>query len=234
VTAPSRRVLVIDIGGSHVKLRMTGQRTMTRFDSGPTMRPSAMVRGVKAATAEWEYDVISIGLPGPVADDTGVAAPHNLGPGWVGFDFAAAFDRKVRVINDAAMQALGGYRGGRMLFLGLGTGLGAAFVIDGIVQPLELAHLPYRKDDTFEDVVCGAARKQVGNRRWRHDVLDVVAMLRFAMQAESVLIGGGNVKHLEAVAEQLPADTRLGGNSDAFRGGLRLWDTPLPRKRRAR
>ncbi len=229
MTATAKSVLVIDIGGSHVKLRMTGQRAMTRLPSGPTLRPAAMVRAVKAATDGWDYDAITIGFPGPVAKNVPVGEPRNLGPGWVGFSFTGAFGRRLRFVNDAAMQALGGYRRGRMLFLGLGTGLGAAFVIEGIVQPLELAHPPYRKEKTFEDCVGAAAREQHGKRHWQRDVVDVVARLKFAMQADSVLIGGGNVKHIEGILGRLPPGTRLGGNSDAFRGGVRLWQAPARR-----
>jgi polyphosphate glucokinase len=182
-----------------------------------------MVRAVKAATESWKYDAVTIGFPGPVANNAPAGEPHNLGPGWVGFSFKRAFGPRLRFVNDAAMQALGGYRSGRMLFLGLGTGLGAAFVIEGIVQPLELAHLPYHKGRTFEDCVGAAAREKHGKRHWQRDVIDVVARLKFAMQADSVLIGGGNVKHIEGIVDQLPSGTRLGGNSDAFRGGVRLW-----------
>ena len=230
MTATPKSVLVIDIGGSHVKLRMTGQRAMTRLPSGPTLRPAAMVRAVKVATEDWDYDAITIGFPGPVANNAPAGEPHNLGPGWVKYSFTAAFGRRLRFVNDAAMQALGGYRRGRMLFLGLGTGLGAAFVIEGIVQPLELAHLPYHKEKTFEDCVGAAAREKDGKRHWQRNVVDVVARLKFAMQADNVLIGGGNVKHVEGVLDQLPSGTRLGGNSDAFRGGVRLWQK-IPARR---
>ena len=223
MTARPRRVLVIDIGGSHVKLLATGQRRSIRIVSGPTMTPGEMVAAVRPATAHWQYDVVSIGYPGPVVADAPVAEPKHLGPGWLGFAFAAAFERPIRIRNDAAMQALGGYRGGRMLFLGLGTGLGSAVVIDGHLQPLELAHLPYRKKKTFEEYVGETSRQRRGMNRWRRYVIDVVTRLTAAMQADHVLIGGGNARHLRDQLIRFPEGTRLGSNADAFRGGMRLW-----------
>lgn len=223
MTATPRRILVIDIGGSHVKLLATGQRRSIKIVSGPTMTPGKMVTGVRAATAHWEYDVVSIGYPGPVVADAPVAEPTHLGPGWVGFDYAAAFERPIKIRNDAAMQALGGYRGGRMLFLGLGTGLGSALVIEGHLQPLELAHLPYRKKKTFEDYVGEASRQRRGQGRWQRYAVDVVTRLKSAMQADHVLLGGGNARHMRDQLIRLPKGTRLGGNADAFRGGMRLW-----------
>lgn len=223
MTPPRQRILVIDIGGTHVKLIATGHRKPIRLPSGPTLTPEAMVAAVRNATAEWTYDVLSIGYPGPVAADGPAADPHNLGPGWVGFDFEKAFMRPVRLINDASMQALGGYRGGRMLFLGLGTGLGAALVIQGHLQPLELARLPYRKRKTFEHYVGEASRLRRGQRRWRRYVLDAVARLMVAMQTNSLLLGGGNARHMRRYLDRLPLGTRIGSNADAFRGGMRLW-----------
>jgi polyphosphate glucokinase len=217
------RVLVIDIGGTHVKLLATGHRQPTKLPSGPTLTPATMVSAVRTATDAWSYDVLSIGYPGPVGADGPVAEPSNLGKGWVGFDFEKAFKRPVRLINDASMQALGGYHGGRMLFLGLGTGLGAALVVQGHVQPLELAHLPYRKRKTFEDYVGDASRLDRGQRRWRRYVLDVVARLMVAMQAETLLLGGGNARRMRRQLDRLPPGTRIGSNADAFRGGMRLW-----------
>jgi polyphosphate glucokinase len=213
-------VLVIDVGGTHVKLLATGRTERVKLDSGPTLTPEQMAAGVLAATEGWAYDVVSIGYPGPVRAGQPAAEPHNLGPGWVGFDYAAAFGRPVRVINDAAMQALGSYEGGRMLFLGLGTGLGSALVVDGVVQPLELAHLPYRRGLTFEDYVGAAGLERFGRRRWRRFVGDVVARLQAGLQAEYVVLGGGNSKKLE----QMPPGARRGENANAFTGGMRLWD----------
>ena len=207
----------------------TAVPTPARIDSGPTLTAADMVNGVKAATADWTYDAVSIGYPGPVVDGRPAVEPHNLGAGWVGFDFAGAFGHPVRVINDAAMQALGGYRGGRMLFLGLGTGLGSALVISGHLQPLELAHLPYKRGRTFEQYVGEEAREREGGHRWRRNVMDVVARLHAAMQVDSVLLGGGNARRLEKVLGKLPAFTRLGSNADALRGGVRLWVGPSDR-----
>ena len=223
MNTPARKILVIDVGGTNIKVRMNGQRSATKIPSGPAMTPQAMVAAVHATAGAWQYDAVSIGYPGPVVTNKPVGEPHNLGPGWVGFAYQKAFAKPVRVINDAAMQALGGYKGGRMLFLGLGTGLGAAIVVEGHLQPLELAHLPYRKGKTFEDYVGEASRKRRGKRRWERFVVDVVTQLCAAMQADSVLIGGGNARRLVDVIDQLPAGTRLGTNSDAFKGGVRLW-----------
>lgn len=221
--AGRRRVLVIDVGGTHVKLLATGRRKPIRLPSGKTLTPGTMVAAVQAATAAWDYDVLSIGFPAPVDADGPRAEPSNLGSGWVGFDFEKAFKRPVKLINDASMQALGGYHGGRMLFIGLGTGLGAALVVQGHLQPLELAHLPYRKQKTFEDYVGEASRLKRGSRRWRRYVIDVVARLTVAMQAETLLLGGGNAKRMRRELDRLPPGTRIGSNADAFRGGMRLW-----------
>jgi polyphosphate glucokinase len=225
------RILVVDVGGTNVKLLASGRAESVKIPSGPTLTPEGMVAAVRAATEDWAYDVVSVGVPGPVRAGRLVQAPHNLGPGWAGFDFAAAFARPTRVVNDAAMQALGSYAGGRMLFVGLGTGLGSALVVEGIVQPLELAHLPYRRGRTFEQYVGTAALERFGRRRWRRFVADVTARLVAAMQADDVVLGGGNAKYLEA----LPCGARRGTNANAFAGGFRLWEaahgtpgTPVP------
>jgi len=214
------RILVIDVGGTHVKLLATGHKKRVEFDSGPKMTPSKMVAAVRAATVGWKYDVVSMGYPGPVVHGRPLNEPHNLGHGWVGFDFKKAFGRRpVKIINDAAMQALGGYQGGRMLFLGLGTGLGSALIVDNVLEPMELAHLPYKNGRTYEDYVGLAGLERQGKRKWRHQVNKVVQQLKCAVQAGYVVVGGGNAKLLK----KLPPGTRLGDNSNAFQGGYRLW-----------
>jgi polyphosphate glucokinase len=213
------KILVVDIGGSHVKLLATGKRTPLSLPSGPDLTPQSMVAEVLNATAEWRYDVVSIGYPGPVADDQPVAEPVNLAGGWVGFDYRAAFKCPVKMINDAAMQALGSYDGGRMLFLGLGTGLGSALVRDGIVVPLELAHLPYRKKRSYEDYLGEVGMKRLGVRKWSRHVADVVALFLAALTSDYAVLGGGNVRMLD----ELPPNARRGSNLNAFRGGYRLW-----------
>ncbi len=213
------RILVVDVGGTHVKVLATGRRTPIRLPSGPEMTAAAMARLVKAATAGWRYDVVSIGLPTPVVHGHAVSEPHNLGPGWVGFNFQKAFGKPVRVVNDAAMQALGSYQGGRMLFLGLGTGLGSALIVDGAIEPMELAHLPYKKGHTYEHFVGQRGLKRLGRKRWRRHVLDVVAHLRAAFVADDVVVGGGNAK----LITEWPQGVRAGSNVQAFRGGYRLW-----------
>jgi polyphosphate glucokinase len=218
VTERRPKVLVVDIGGSHVKLRATSQGTARKFDSGPTLTPKMMVAGVHKLTRGWQYEVVSIGYPGPVLHGRPVQEPHNLARGWVGFDYEAAFGRPVKIVNDAAMQALGSYEGGRMLFLGLGTGLGSTLIVEGIVHPLELGHLPYRKG-TFEDYVGLRGLQKRGKKKWRRTVDDVVTRLAAAMQPDTVVIGGGNVKKLKT----LPPGCRTGLNANAFRGGFRLW-----------
>ena len=215
------RALVIDVGGSHVKLLATGAQEPRKFASGPSLTARELVDETKAATADWTYEAVSIGYPGPVLHGKIVAEPHNLGDGWVGFDFESAFERPVRIVNDAAMQALGGYRGGRMLFLGFGTGLGTALIVDGVVEPMELGHLPYKKG-TYEDYVGNRARKRLGNKKWAKHVLDVIERLRAALEPDEVLVGGGNVKHLDA----LPDGCRRGSNADALDGGMKLWGEP--------
>ncbi len=217
-------VLVIDIGGTHVKVLVTGAAHSRKIESGRKLSAAKMVAKVKQLTIDWNYDVVAIGYPGPLLHQRVAAEPHNLGKGWTGFDFGAAFRRPVKLINDAAMQALGGYRGGRMLFLGFGTGLGSALIVDGIVEPMELGHLPYKKS-CYEDYVGARARKRMGNKRWARHVIDVIERLRAALEPDEVLVGGGNASHIDA----LPADCRRGGNADAFAGGLRLWaDTAKP------
>jgi polyphosphate glucokinase len=216
------KILVLDVGGTHVKFIATGRKTKSEFDSGPAMTPQKMVAEIKKATVGWHYDAVSIGFPGPVLHYRIVAEPHNLGPGWLGFNFHKAFHCPVKIINDAAMQALGGYERGRMLFLGLGTGLGSAFIVDGILEPMELAHLPYKKGRTYEDYVGLAGLKHSGKKKWRAHVADVVQKLKTALQADSVVLGGGNARLLK----KLPPGVRLGDNANAFRGGFRLWKKP--------
>ena len=213
------KVLVIDVGGTHVKLLATGRRTPVKFDSGPHLTPAVMVRESLAATAGWRYDVVAIGYPGPVRAGRPLADPHNLGRGWRRFDFARAFHHPVRLVNDAAMQALGSYDGGRMLFLGLGTGLGSAVVEDGVVQPLELAHLPYREGKSFEDYLGIRGLERLGHHKWAKHVAIVAELLRNAVIADHVVLGGGNVRKLG----RLPRHCRRGDNSNAFRGGFRVW-----------
>jgi polyphosphate glucokinase len=214
------KILVIDVGGTNIKVIATGHRTRVKFPSGPKMTARQMVAAVCAATAGWQYDAVSIGCPGPVVQGVIQAEPANLGGGWVGFDFKKAFDRPVKIINDAAMQALGSYEGGQMLFIGLGTGLGAALVSHhGSVIPLELAHLPYKNGLTYEDYVGLRGLEHLGKKKWRKHVEIVIALLKFAMQADYVVIGGGNAR----LVEKLPPDTRLGDNANASRGGFRLW-----------
>jgi polyphosphate glucokinase len=212
-------VLVIDIGGTNVKLLATGQKEPRKFPSGPTLTPKQMVAAVKNITADWKYDAVSIGYPGPVLRGKPVSEPHNLAKGWVGFKFEAAFKRPVRVINDAAMQALGHYKRGKMLFLGLGTGLGTAMIVDGIVEPMELGHLPYRKA-TYEDYVGLRGLKKHGKKKWRIYVADVVKRLAAALEPDDVVLGGGNARKLK----EPPQGCRVGDNADAFLGGFRLWD----------
>jgi polyphosphate glucokinase len=224
-------VLVVDVGGTHVKILATGQSARREFESGPTLTPKRMVAGVRKLAAGWKYDVVSIGFPGPVLHGRPIAEPHNLGRGWVGFGYRAAFGRPVRIVNDAAMQALGGYKRGEMLFLGLGTGLGSALIVDGIVEPMELGHLPYRKG-TYEDYVGLRGLKRLGRKKWRRAVEDVVERLVAALEPDDVVLGGGNVQKLK----KLPHGCRAGDNENAFLGGFRLWEpgggTTARRRRR--
>jgi polyphosphate glucokinase len=212
-------VLAIDVGGTHVKVLATGRRKPLEIPSGPKMTATEMVRKVRQGTTGWRYSVVSIGYPGPVLHGKPVSEPANLGRGWVGFDFTKAFRHPVRVINDAAMQALGSYKGGRMLFLGLGTGLGSALIVDGVLEPMELAHLPYKKGQTYEGWVGLAALKRLGKKKWRRHVADIVTRLQAALEADDVVVGGGNAKFLRT----LPKGVRLGSNANAFVGGYRLW-----------
>jgi len=211
-------VLVIDVGGTHVKFLATGQDEPVKFVSGPKLTPAQMVAGVKKLGRGWKYQAVSIGYPGLVLRGRVVAEPHNLGRGWVAFDYRAALGRPVKIINDAAMQALGSYKGGKMLFLGLRTGLGSALVVDGIVEPMELGHLPYRKG-TYEDYVGQRGLEQRGKKKWRRHVAEVVAGLIAALEPDDVVLGGGNVRKLK----ELPAGCRAGDNANAFVGGGRLW-----------
>lgn len=215
------RILVVDIGGTHVKLLATGRRTPIRLPSGPDLTPDAMVKAVKTAASAWQYDAVSVGFPGPVVHGRVVSEPHNLGEGWVGFNFHRAFGKPVKVVNDAAMQALGSYQGGRMLFLGLGTGLGSALIVDDVLEPMELGHLPYKKGRTYEDYVGQRGLKRLGRKRWRKHVLDVIGRLKAAFEVDDVVVGGGNAK----LIEEWPAGVRAGANAQAFRGGYRLWQT---------
>jgi polyphosphate glucokinase len=214
------KVLAIDIGGTNIKFLATGQKDIRKFPSGPRMTAELMVEGVLRETTDWEYNVISIGYPGPVMHGKLVLEPKNLGQGWVDFDFEAKFGKPVRLINDAAMQALGSYESGRMLFIGLGTGMGSAMIIDGVIASLELAHLPYKKGKTFEDYVGLRGLERLGKKKWHEAVSDVVARLQAALVADTVLLGGGNAKKLK----QVPPGAHLGDNHNAFLGGFRLWE----------
>lgn len=211
-------ILVIDVGGSNVKIFTSEEKERRKFPSGAALTAAQMVEEVKVLATDWKYDVVSIGYPGKVKRECIVAEPHNLGSGWLGFDFASAFDCPVKLINDAAMQALGNYRGGSLLFLGFGTGLGSAMIVDGTIVPMELGHLPY-KNKTFEDYVGASALRRMGVGKWRENVFDVIAKLSDALVPDEVLLGGGKVKKLDA----LPPGCRRGENADAFAGGIRLW-----------
>jgi polyphosphate glucokinase len=211
-------LLAIDIGGTHIKILASGEREVRKFASGPDMTPTLMVAGVKEAAAGWKYEAISIGYPGPVLHNRPVLEPHNLAKGWVAFDFKGAFKCPVKFMNDAAMQALGSYQGGKLLFLGLGTGLGTTMIVDGIVEPMELAHLPYKKA-TYEDYIGRRGLEKYGAEKWQKHVADVVAELIAALEPDDVVLGGGNVKLLK----KLPKGCRAGDNANAFIGGFRLW-----------
>jgi polyphosphate glucokinase len=215
-----KKVLVIDVGGTHVKLRAPGRRRLVKFLSGPAMTAAEMVAGVKQATAGWDFDAISIGYPGPVKDNHPQREPHNLGGGWVKCNFQKAFGCPVKIMNDAAMQALGGHTGGRTLFLGLGTGLGSALVVNREVLPLELAHLPYKKNRSYEEFLGTAGLKRLGEHKWRRHVEEVVGLLKNALLADSVVLGGGNAR----LIKKFPPGVRPGKNSNAMLGGRRLWE----------
>ena len=214
------KTLVVDVGGTHVKVLATGRRAPIKIDSGHAMTPRLMVNAVKDATADWQYDRVSIGYPGPVRDGKAARDPWNLGPGWVGFDFRKAFGKPVRVVNDAAMQALGSYEGGNMLFVGLGTGLGTTMIRDGVLVPLELAHLPYRHGKTYEEYVGDAGYRRLGKHAWRTHVLAILELFVAALVVDYVVLGGGNSRHMK----DLPPNVRLGSNANAFTGGFRLWN----------
>lgn len=213
------KVLVIDVGGTHVKILATDQKEKRAFDSGPSLTAEQMAAQVRQLARDWAYDAVSIGYPGAVLHNRPVAEPHNLGSGWMGFDFHRAFRRPVRVINDAAMQALGSYQGGKMLFLGFGTGLGSALIVDDIVEPMELGHLPYRKG-TYESYVGIRGLEKHGKKKWRRYVADVVERLGAALEPTDIVLGGGNVRLLK----EIPAGCRVGDNANAFVGGFRLWE----------
>ena len=221
--ARQKRILAIDVGGSHVKLRVSNSRETREFISGPALTAAQMAASVRRLTKDWTFDAVSIGYPGPVLHGKVVAEPHNLGRGWVRFDFRKAFGRPTLVMNDAAMQAIGSYEGGRMLYLGLGTGLGTAMIVNGIVEPMELAHLPFKDGRTYEDFVGEAGRRRLGAKKWRKVVKEVVELLAAALEVDYVVIGGGNVRKLK----KLPKHVRLGNNAYAFRGGFRAWRGPL-------
>lgn len=212
------KILVIDVGGTHIKLRVSGNDEVRKIPSGPTLTPQQLVDDVKAATKDWKYDAITIGYPGPVAHDKILKEPVNLGPGWIDFDFSV-LGKPYKIINDAAMQALGSYEGGRMLFLGLGTGLGTTLVVDNVIVALELGHLPYKKEKSFEEYVGTLGLKRLGRKKWHAAVWDVVARLKAAFIADYVVLGGGNVKKLT----EMPPGARPGDNNNAFIGGERLW-----------
>jgi len=215
-----RNILVIDVGGTHVKcLCQRHRRRPRKFESGPHLTARRMVREVLAITGDWRYDAVSIGYPGVVVRGKPVREPRNLGGGWVGFDFERAFGCPVKLINDAAMQALGNYRGGRMLFLGLGTGLGTTLVIEGVIVAMELAHLPYKRGKSYENYLGKKGLERLGKRKWRREVGKVVVMLNAALEPDSVVLGGGNAAKLKKV----PKRARIVGNSSAFAGGIRLW-----------
>jgi polyphosphate glucokinase len=215
----SHKILVLDVGGTNIKVQATGQKQPRKIPSGPDMTAKDMVRDVKAATRDWKYDRVSIGYPGPVTAGHPVREPVNLGGGWVGFNYKRALGCPVRIVNDAAMQALGSYHGGRMLFLGLGTGLGSAMIVDGILEPMELAHLPYKHGKTYEEYLGLKGLKRLGKKKWRKEVFKITEKLIAALQADYVVLGGGNAKKLK----KLPPGARMGRNENAILGGFRLW-----------
>ncbi|HEX3375527.1 MAG TPA: hypothetical protein VHS29_01625 [Candidatus Acidoferrales bacterium] len=219
---PQRNILVIDVGGTNIKVSATGQKEPVKIPSGLKMSAKRMVKEVREATKDWNYSVVSLGYPGPVIHGHPLSEPHNLAGGWVGFDFRKAFGKPVRIMNDAAMQALGIYHGGRMLFLGLGTGLGSTMIVDGIVEAMEIAHLPYKKGRTYEDYLGQRGLDRLGKKKWRRYVAEIADQLKIALEADYVVLGGGNVKFLK----ELPPGCRLGDNATAFVGGYRLWDEP--------
>jgi predicted NBD/HSP70 family sugar kinase len=218
--AKSHRVLVIDVGGTHIKMLATGQKEARKVPSGPAMTAGKMVRVVKECVKDWEYDRVSLGYPGPIINGHPLREPHNLGGGWMKFNFSKAFGCPVKMLNDAAMQALGSYKGKRMLFLGLGTGLGSAMIADGVLEPMELAHLVYKHGKTYEDYLGLRGLERVGKKKWRAQVAKVVKKLKAALGADYVVLGGGNSKKLK----KLPAGALLGSNENAFLGGFCMWE----------
>jgi predicted NBD/HSP70 family sugar kinase len=221
-----KRVLVVDIGGNNIKLLVSGQKKARKIPSGVHLTPRQLVDQVKTVAADWKYDVVSIGYPGVIRDNQPALEPVNLGRGWTRFDFTRAFGRPVRMINDAAMQALGSYAGGRMLFIGLGTGLGSALMLDGVVAPAEMSTLYWKNGRTLEELLGIRGLRRAGKKRWRAYLVQVVARLRHALQVDDVVIGGGNAKKLK----RPPAGARLGDNANAFTGGFRLWEEPARRR----
>jgi predicted NBD/HSP70 family sugar kinase len=224
----AHKVLVIDVGGTHVKILATGQKAERKVDSGKKMTAQRMCTWVKQAASDWKYDVAAIGYPGPVVHGRPVREPFNLGKGWVAFDYSKALGCPVKIVNDAAMQAIGSYQGGRMLFLGLGTGLGSAMIVNGVVEPMELAHLPYKNGKSYEDYLGLRGLERMGRKKWCHYVTRIVEELRGAMNADYVVLGGGN----SAKVKNLPPKTRLGKNENAFRGGFRLWSADKDKRNR--
>ena len=218
--AKSAKVLVIDTGGTNIKLLATGQKEPRKFPSGPTMTAGKMVREVKECVRDWKFDRVSLGYPGPIINGHPLREPHNLGGGWMRFNFSKAFGCPVKILNDAAMQALGSYKGGRMLFLGLGTGLGSAMIANGMLEPMELAHLTYKNGKTYEDYLGLRGLERMGKKKWRVHVAKIAKKLKAALEADYVVLGGGNSKKLK----KLPAGTRLGSNENAFLGGFRMWE----------
>ena len=216
------RILAIDVGGTRVKVLLRGQSEVRAVRSGPKMRASDMVREVRALTRGWRYDVVAMGYPGVVCHGRPATEPHNLGAGWVGFDYHKAFGHPVRIVNDAAMQAIGSYSGGRMLFLGLGTGLGVAIILNGVLESTEIGHLLYKKDRTYEDYLGKRGMHRLGHKKWRAAVKDVTERLREAFEVDYGVLGGGNARQLK----QLPPHARLGDNANAFVGAFRLWLEP--------
>jgi polyphosphate glucokinase len=218
--AKTPKVLVVDVGGTHIKMLATGQREPRKFPSGPKMTAGKMVREVKECVKDWKFDRVSLGYPGPIINGHPLREPHNLGRGWMRFNFSKAFGCPVKILNDAAMQALGSYKGGRMLFLGLGTGLGSAMIVNGILEPMELAHLTYKKGKTYEDYLGLRGLQRLGKKKWRRHVAKIVEKIKAALEADYVVLGGGNIKKLKKLA----AGTRLGSNENAFLGGFRMWE----------
>jgi polyphosphate glucokinase len=214
-----KHILVIDVGGTHVKLRLDARGPVRKFVSGPDMTPALMLGQIGPLTRSLKFDAVSIGYPGVVVGGRIAADPHNLGAGWIGFDFSKALGKPVKLINDAAMQAIGSYQGGRMLFMGLGTGLGVTLIVDGVVEPTELGHLPYKGGRSFEDVVGERGRKVRGTKKWRKTAIEIIQHLKMALEVDYVVLGGGNAVRLKS----LPPGVRLGNNANAFIGGVRLW-----------